>query len=556
MKLDFSGFQAALPRLDSAVLPEQAASEAINVYNSQGNLQALCAPKPYRSVTKPGEQRTIYRFAPQPGQPDSGFLFSWPFVVDVAKGPVAGNNQELTYWTGDDYPRLTDNSLATGEGELPRNSYRLGIPDTNLAPHAEVQDKPKPTAEENTEDEEEIDQRLIESRDYVVTFVSTLGSLSMEGPPSAPSGIVEVAPSQQVQLTQIPAPPSGNYKWTGKHLYRRLQSQTMTSFHLVAVLDPNTDTFLDNLDTNAIPGDALVSETWYPPPETMHSFTVLSNGLCFGANDNDICVSEAYLPHAWNPSNRYPLPHRIVGLGVADNNLVAITEQNPYLLIGSNASAMSTTELTLNQGCLSKTSIVSGNFGCCYASPDGLVRISSGGSSLLTESLFTRKQWRALNPASMISASHDDKLIISYQTETKRGSFVLRPQQPDAGVIFTNVYFCAARHDALLDSLLVFVPGTGLCQWNDGEPMPYCWQSKQFILPVPATFTACRVEADSYEDITIGFVAKTLAFERPVRSRNPIRFPSGYADHWFQLQVTGTDTIRRIVVGESVSELQ
>lgn len=554
MKLDFSGFQASFPKLDTAILPEQAAAKAHNIYNNQGNLQPLLNPKPYRSVTKPGDQLTIYRFAPIPGDPDSGFLFSWPIVVDISKGPVAGNNQELTYWTGDGYPKFTDNSLATGDGELPKLSYRLGIPDTNLAPVAKVADKPKPVAEE---EEKPPDQRLLETRDYVVTFCSTLGSLTMEGPPSNASNIVEVSTSQQVELTHIPSPPSGNYKWTSKNLYRRLQTTGATSFHLVATLDPNADTFTDDIETKLIPGDTLVSQTWYPPPETMHSLVVLSNGLCFGANDNDICVSEPYLPHAWNPSNRYPVAHKIVGLGVADNNVVALTEKNPYILMGSNASAMTTTELTLNQGCLSKRGIVSGNFGCIYPSPDGLVLVSGGGSSLMTEQLFTRKQWRELNPSSMIGATHDDRLVMAYtKVDGTQGSFILQPRDPNAGVIFSDVTFCAAYHDPLLDSLMVFIPGIGLALWNEGYPIAYTWLSRQFILPVPATFTACRVEADSYDDTNVTLIAKDRKYESFIPSRTPVRYPSGYADHWFQLQVQGTDTIRRIVVGESVSELQ
>ena len=559
MKLNFTAFQAALPRLDTTLLPENAAAKASNVYLKNRNLKPLAAPKPYKATTKPGDQLTIYRFAPIPGQHDSGFIFSWPKDVDVVKGPIAGNSQELTYWTGDGAPKFTDNSIATGQGELPKISYLLGVPDTNLSPQATVEDKPTDEADGETSDDEEneIDERLIERRDYVVTFTSTLGSLTMEGPPSNPSDIVAVSPHQQVKLTNIPHPPSGNYKWTGKNLYRRLVASGQESFALVAVLDANSDTFTDDLDTASIPGDALLSVNWYPPPENMHSLVALSNGLMFGANDNDICVSEPYLPHAWNPANRYPVPHKIVGLGVADNNVVAITEQNPYMLTGTTPAAMSTTELTLSQGCLSKRSIVSGNFGCCYASPDGLVLISSGGSRLLTEPVFTRKQWLAFNPSSMICAAHDDKIIIAYtDTSGKNGTMILMPRSIEQGVVFSDQYFTAARQDGLLDSLMVYTPGVGLGLWNEGAAMPYTWVSRQFILPEPATFTACRVEADSYTDLSVTLLTRSKVQKRLVHGREPFRFPDGYADHWLQVKIEGVDTVRRVILGECVSELQ
>ena len=550
MNLIFPAFQAAIPRLDAALLPENAATIAENLNLERGTLHPLRDPKLYRQSSKTGDQLTLYRFAPVPGDPTSGWVFSWPFDVDCVKGPVTSNNQELTYWTGDSYPRFTDNSLAIGSGPLPAASYRLGIPDSNLAPQVEViDDEPPP-------DDEEIDQRLVEERDYVVTFTSQLGSLVMEGPPSNPSDIVSVSPYQSVQLTHLPQPPSGNYKWTGKNLYRRLASSGQTSFHLVAELAPDADDYHDQLATRDIPGDTMLSGSWYPPPEDMFGLSVLNNGLMFGASDNDICISEPYLPHAWNPANRYPLPHRIVGLGQADNNIVAITEKNPYILSGANPAAMSSTELTLNQGCLSKRSIVSGNFGCCYASPDGLVIISSGGSRLLTEQVFTREQWQALNPASMLGATHEDRVIMSYTNGGNNGSFIIDPRQPENGVIFSSQYFTAAHKDGLLDSLLVFVPQANIRLWDEGDPLSYTWKSRLHILPAPATFTAARVEADTYNDTTLSVYAAHRVFQQPITSRDPVRLPGGYSDRHFQVKVTGTDTVRRVILGESVSELQ
>ena len=551
MKIEYIAFQAAIPRFDPTLVPEENATEAHNLYLRSRNLQPLSAPKPYKSSSKPGDQLTLYRFAPVPGDPDSGFIFSWPKDVDVVKGPVSGNNQDLTYWTGDGPPQFTDNSIATGTGELPKASYQLGIPDTNLSPQAEVENKPgeKPP--------DKIDQRLIENRDYVVTFVSTLGSLSMEGPPSNASDIVAVSPHQQVKLTHIPNPPSGNYKWTGKKLYRRLNSGGNVTFALVAVLAVDATTFTDDKETKDIPGDALVSQTWYPPLPGMHSLKALSNGLMFGAIDNDICVSQPYLPHAWNPANRLPLPHRIVGLGLADNNIVAITERNPYMVQGVNPNAMTTTELKLSQGCLSKRSIVSGNFGCCYASPDGMVLISSGGSSLLTEQVFTRKQWLTYNPSSMLSATHDDQIIVSYtDTQNRQGSLIFRPGNMQQGVIFSDQYFTAAYQDGLLDSLMVYTPGANIGLWDKGNKLRYIWQSRLLILPVPGIFTACRVEADSYQDIYVTILAGTHTYRKQVTSREPVRFPSGYEDHRIQVRIAGADTVRRVIIGESVSELQ
>ena len=172
------------------------------------------------------DQLSLYRFAPVPGDPESGWMFTWDKVVDCVPGPVAGNTQNLTYWTGEDYPRYTDNSIATGQaGPLPQHSYRLGVDQPEYGPHVELIWEPVvepfddddngngngdgggdegPTTPEPDDAATEVD------RDYVVTYVQQLGSLEMEGPPSDPSKVITVPsspPGYGVRVTNLAMPP-------------------------------------------------------------------------------------------------------------------------------------------------------------------------------------------------------------------------------------------------------------------------------------------------------------------------------------------------------------
>ncbi len=590
MKLLFKQFVGEIPQADPTLLPEMNAVRAWNVRFHRGTRKPYKSPLFYREASKPRDQLSLYRFAPLPGDPESGWMFSWDTHVDCVPGPVAGNSQHLTYWTGEEFPKYTDNSIATGTGALPNAWYKLGVPAPEFAPHAErVYEKPPepvvplppeegepPPEEADTLDEEdppeeppeeepdepETDPSTETDRDYVITFIHQLGSLEMESAPSEPSQIITVPaePGFGVKLSNIAAMPSGPYPSGGqKRIYRRVYASGLTRFAFVAEVGPDDEEYIDTVPDAEIPGDLLISENFFEPKEDMHSLGVLTNGLLFGASANDVCISEPYLPHAWSPFARYPLPHDIVGLGQADSNIVAVTQKNPYIITGQNPSNMSVVELNMNQGCLSKRSIYSGQFGCVYASPDGLVVITQGQSRVLSEGLMTRAQWQALNPPSMLTSMNEEKLIISFTRENgTRGSLIFDPALPQAGFRFTDQVFVAQCHDGLLDSLLVYDPDMeAIALWNEGDEQAYTWRSRLSRLPVPVCFRCARVEADSYHQLTFTLYDDTrLIHTQPVLNNLPFRMPSGYRSRHVQVEISGLDEVRQICIAESVHELE
>ncbi len=585
MKLLFNRFHGEIPQADPSLLPENNCQRAWNVILERGTLKPFHAPVFYRNASKPDDQLSIYRFAAIAGDPESGWMFSWLQDVDCVPGPVAGNSQHLTYWTGEDWPRYCDNSIGTGDGILPNASYRLGVPPPEFAPHAErtyeepeepVQPLPPDPPDEKTDDgeeppddpddpeepeEPETDTSTETDRDYVLTFIHQLGSLEMESAPSPPSGIITVPaePGFGVRLTNMDVLPSGPYPAGSKRLYRRIYSGGLTQFALVAELGAD-DTEYDDVTPDAeIPGDLLISENFNPPLEDMHSLGVLTNGIMYGASGNDVCISEPYLPHAWSVFARYPLPHDVVGMGQSDSNIVAITLKNPYILTGFAPSSMSVVELNMQQGCLSKRSIVSGLFGCIYASPDGLVIITGGASRVLTEGLITQKQWQAMNPSSMISAINENLLIVCFeQLDGTRGSFILDPRAPESGIRFTDQYFIAQQHDGLLDSLLIYDPQqNAIALWDEGNELEYLWRSRLNIMPVLNCFTAGRVDAHSYDNLTFRLIVDgQLKHEQAVLNNSAFRMPSGYRGRNVQVELNGTDQVRQICIAEAAYELE
>lgn len=536
------GFRGEMPGVDPTLLPENNATVARNCRLLTGAIMPLRAPLDYGVVQKSGTQQSIYRYNAVAGDMNSGSIFTWPEVVDMVRGPVRENTQELSYFTGDAYPKLTDSSLATTGSVWPGGAYRLGVPAPASVPTVTVEG----AASDDAAD--------VRSRDYVVTYLAQLGSLVMEGAPSLATAIVDVSGAQTVKLTNLPLVPTGNYNITGLRLYRRVTSGQNQNFLRVTDLPIGTSEWTDSVPDASIPGDLLVSQLWDVPPADLHSLGALANGFLFGASGSDICVSEAFRPHAWNPFARVPLGERIVGTGQFNGAIVAITGRNPYVISGTNPAALSAQEVFISQGGVSKRSIVSGQFGCVYASPDGLVLLSGQGSGVFTDQLMTRDQWQALNPSTLLGAVHEEQYVGFYNNGTPQG-FIFDPDNRERGFIFTDQAVDAAYRDGLGDSLWV-VQGDQVRLWDQGTPLTYRWRSRPFVFTAQVTMTAGRVLADEYSDLTYRLIVDDVVrHEQAVTSAQPFRMPSGYGGRVVQVEVEGMGVVRQLEAAESVSEL-
>ncbi|WP_263082148.1 hypothetical protein [Endozoicomonas sp. Mp262] len=542
MKIQLSGFTGELPRLDATALPDNAASIATNVDLDNGVLAPLRGLAVVQPQTLAGAIKTLYRYNPTPGDDSSGAWFEWLDEVDICLAPIRSNQQVIACYTGDSYPKITDRDSAIGAGVMPANSYRLGVPAPAFSMVAVAGSGGGSDPVYQFE------------RDYVVTQVCQLGSLLMEGPPSSPSTVLTLSAGQTVDVSGIGGVPTGNYNLHSKRLYRRRVANGSGSYQLVAELPPGQDTFEDTLADTEIPGDVLGSQNWYPPPDSLHSLGALPNGLLYGADGNDVVVSEPYRVHAWNPFARYPCNYPVIGIGQAGNTIVALTAENPFIISGLNPTAMSATELKIDQGCLSRRSIVSGPFGVAYASPDGIVVVNGQNAGVVSEQLWSREQWRDLNPASIIASHLDNRYIFSYtKTNGDAGGYIFDPKRPDLGLIHFDTPFTAVYKDALADGLFVFADGN-IQRFEQGSPLTYQWQSKVWTTR-PRSFNCGRIEAASYSDLSFTLLRDGVeVMTQAVTSDRGFRLPAGLGSRW-QFRLSGTERVYRITIADSMNEL-
>lgn len=555
----------------------------------------------------------------------NGYWFHWAGDVDVARGPVAGDTTERTYYTDGAQPKMTYSPIAVQSGtDYPVASYNLGIPMPASAPvAAKVTNtgsitgatKANPvqitTGAANTlqngdivritgvvgmtqinnrrfkitvvdtthftlddEDgtgygtytsggtwEEKFDAADVRSRAYVLTYVSGVGE---EGPPSDPSNIVNTGPGQRVDLSGLATGPGGSYNITAKRLYRTITGAGGTTYNFVAEINLATTTYSDTkLDEDL--GELLPSEGWNAPPATMKGIIAAGNGIMAGFDGNELLLSEPYQPHAYPVDYRKTTTHPIIAVAAFDTNIVAATTANPWVATGLHPASMGFRELAIGQGCASKRSMRSlGDFGVVYASPDGLVLISHGAAQVITEQLFSVDEWRDYNPGSMRGLVHDDRYYCFYtQKDGTQGGFYIDPKNIARGVVFLDFYAIGGYRDPLADALYLIL--SNLIKKFEGDSsnkLTWTWRSRLYLQGTQEPYTALRIIADSYNDLIFRLYAEpvvgagmSLVFQTPVYDDRPFRAPGGYTSRKIEIELTGTDDVRSVVIAESVSEL-
>lgn len=522
-------FGGTAPRIPRRELPPHLAQTASNCDLRTNELRPLKSGLFVWEPTKTGTIQSIHKFADQ-------YWFHWTQDVDVIRGPIAGDTSERTYFTGTDYPRVTNNSIAVQGGgtDYPNNSYRLGIPAPTVTPGTTLGAGNDCAEEDKT------------SATFAFTYLSGWGE---EGPPSAASAVVDICNGGTITVTGLAAP-TGNYNIAAMRIYCSVSgfwqytgevAIGQTSFEITA------------FDPEAL-GDAMVSETWYQPPDGMKGLCMMANGIAVGFAGNEIMPSAAFQPHAYPPEYRLTTDYPIVGIAAAGTALIVTTTGNPYLVMGTDPSALSMAKLESNQACVAKRSVVDMGEWVVWASPDGLVAAAAGVQpKVITAPYLLREQWQALKPESIHAYYWEDKYLAFYDTGTTTGGFIYDPAS-DTGMQFTSLYATAGYNDLEADALYLVIGGN-IVEWNASTALTYTWKSKTFTAPRPISFGVSQVKADSYPLTAKLYADGVLKHTQTVTSAAPFRLLGGFLAEDWEVELTGEVNVREALLAESMQEL-
>jgi hypothetical protein len=533
-------FSGIAPRLDPRRLGESNAQTALNCDLRNGTLRALRGTSAVWALTKPGTIRTIYRFG-QTISDEALYWFHWADDVDVCRGQIAGDTDERTYFTGDStfgHPRVTKASIALiGGTDYPMASYRLGVPFPAAAP--------------NLVSVTGVGDGVVETRQYVYTYVTGDGE---EGPPSLPRQ-VNAKEGQTVNLSGLLVPPAGDYNITSKRIYRTVSTDaTPTDYQFVAQISEATTTYADSKLAREL-AEVIPSMDWEPPPAGLQGLVNMPNGMMAGFLDNDVYFCEPYRGFAWPSKYRQACDAPVVGLGVFAETLVVVTRANPVIMYGSDPGTIVVRKSELAEAGVSKRGIVSMSGGVLYPSPNGLVKISPAGGSLITEGIIDKEFWTSLNPASIEAYHYDGRYIGFYDNGTPAG-FQFDPADGNQPFSMLEAHADAGYTDMVRDSLYLNVAGT-VRQWDEGgAPYTYTWRSRVNELPHECNFGWGQVIAGAYPLTLKVYADGVLKHSQVVASREPFRLPSGFVALDWELELTGTAKVTAVYLAQGIDELK
>lgn len=531
-------FDGLRPIQDATLLKDTEATVAVNTRLLSGGLSAMLGTTTLKALTKTAPQ-TIWRYGNSAAETEHWLEFL--AETDIIRSPIAEDTYGRIYWTDGGTPKYAPNNLILSGASYPGGAYDLGIPTPAAAPTISTFTAPPNSASSET-------------RVYVYTYVSAYGE---EGPPSVASSAATLDPTQQVQITGLSVAPAGAYNITAKRIYRSSATGSSAAFQFVAEIPVANTSYTDTVPQDAL-GETLSTDAWVAPPVGLKGLKLMANRAAIGFKDNTAYLSEPNLPHAW--PHLYPIDTPIVGIGVFRQSAVLLTNGYPYVLSGADPQAMSLERMELPQACVSKASIVDTGDGVVYASPDGLVSISSAGVQLLTKDLLNRKQWQAYNPSSIRAFVHDNRYFMLYTTVGgTRGMVVFDFSGQGAPMQQCDVNAATAVTAAYADprsDTLYMAQGSNIVRFDAGNPLAYTWRSKTFRTPSPANFGAAMVIAASYPVTLNVYAGGTLRHTQTVANANAFRLPSGFREFDWAFEVTGTADVSQVSVATSIAELK
>lgn len=403
---------------------------------------------------------------------------------------------------------------------------------------------------------------IIDTRFYIVTHVNDWG---WESQASIVSDMVECNQDDSVVVTITPPPSDRNI--THWRLYRSNVGSQRAEFQFVDEVLATVLTY-DDAKKGAELGEPCPTMTWAEPPFRVDSDSAatikppkgsdpylkgavgMPNGIIAGFIDNFVAFCHPYHPYAWPVEYQITTEHPIVGLGVFGQTLFVGTMGNPYLIHGADSASMSAEKMDSEHSCVSRRSIVSAGDGVIYASPDGLCLARPGGVQLLTGELFSREDWQALQPSSIIAAAHEGVYYFWAGGTCWALDFVARK----LGRVVVSA--TAVHRDIVTDGLFVVSGGSIKKLFSQGRRTA-TWKSGVAQLPAQAPLAWIHVDSDFADGpVTVEWIGDgALRHTATFSSITPQRLPPGrWLEH--ELVMTSASRVTKLMLAGHTEELK
>lgn len=466
-----------------------------------------------------------------------GVWFGFDSPVSSATGPIA---DDRLYYSGDGVPKVH----IPGQG-----TFDLALPAPVNAPDLTLQGA--------VVTENDLPNPPLQSIGYTYTFVTTFGE---ESAPAPLSDLIEWQPGQAVTLSNFDAPA------VGRNIDRirvyRTQTSTLgvTDLYFVAEIGSAVNSYSHDLDVAPL-AEIIRTRDYDTPPDDLAGLTSMPNGMMVGFAGRKLYFSEPYIPHAWPEKYSLTTDYPIVAVVSFGITLAVLTEGTPYMVQGQAPENMVMRQVEANMPCLSAESVVDLGYAAAFASTEGIATISQDGPRLISGALFSREQWKAFNPSSIIAGQINGLYVMHYNGDDGEGTLVVslagdRPFVSDDDIRPRSMFY------DITSGKLFYLSSDGLevLSWDDvgtAGARTYTWRSGILQMDHPITFGAYKVWAESVADVdafTVRILANGAVIKEDTEANKVHRIPDGRYDQW-QIEVESNMRVNTIVLAGSPGEI-
>lgn len=527
--IDILQFGGRVPRINPKRLAEHQSQTATNCDTRTGSLEAL---KGITQVSNEGlvTPTSFWKLG-------SAFkVFGNGLEVDAVNSAIQETNNRFAF-TGDSFPKQSDSSIWP-------SIWRLGVQPPETAPVITING----TGDGETQD-------VIS---YVYTFVTSWGE---ESAPSPATAVTTIEGNQTVQLTGLNTRAGTNNDVTKKRIYRISSGSMGAEYQYLAEINEADTTYDDDNGANAlntVTTEVLATEYWECPPDDLKYLTQAHAGMLVGASGKELCISEPYIPYAWDSRQRLTFDSNITGIGVWKETILVITEKFPYIVYGSSPESLYSKKINISQPCVAHKGIVPFPGGILYPSPDGLCLFDGNIVSVLSKGWIKKEQWQAMTPANLKAGWHESKYWgifkgtnVGIMVDTETGEYFDFNTPAPAEALY-DIYI-----DEDTDTITLLTRDSGgtsyVHTFNTGSALTYTWKSKEFVDKDKYT---CAKVTGAFTSITFKFYLDGILVQtKTVTSEKMFRLPAKGYHISKEVQVEGTEQIDSIQLATSPKEL-
>jgi hypothetical protein len=376
------------------------------------------------------------------------------------------------------------------------------------------------------EEPEEVEYDVSEVA-YAYCYVDAWGRLSQLSPPS---DLVEIKEYQYTNTTAAtlvfpPLPESlmatDPIRGTSAKI-RIFRTNTATSgtgvYQFVDEIPVTATEYVDTTYSGDLL-DAPLNADWTGAPDTdtelypsgsMKKVAIMGADILVGHNRRLLCFAEPEAFYAWPVKYYKVFQEDIVTIQPAGANLVVLTTGVPYIVQGVHPESMDATRLSDPVPCSSERGVTEVAGAVYFTSDTGLHRIDDYRISNVSDGFLTNKQWRDLDPSTLMLSNYDNKVFVHSPTTGK--TLVFDALDSNAGVRTLDLdASCFMQLEATNDLAYVEKDTQRLMQFDSAGSawLELSWQSKTYLFNDPVSFNLAKVRANAYP------VSVTVAYDHP-----------------------------------------